>query len=153
MPTMPEVLRSLRISKSLTQSEVAEKLGLTTNAYQSYERGTSEPNCKSLRTLADYYGVSVDYLIGRTNERYSENTVIEQYMTLPENVQVALLELIQKMADTNESTRKSQSIKEAIMGIFSLLIDQIISEKTTASNTDESEENQSEFAEAEKPAE
>ena len=100
MPTMPEVLRSLRISKSLTQSEVAEKLGLTTNAYQSYERGTSEPNCKSLRTLADYYGVSVDYLIGRTNERYSENTVIEQYMTLPKNVQVALLELIQKMADT-----------------------------------------------------
>ena len=65
MKPLSEILRSLRASKSLTQSDVAKILGLTTNAYQSYERGTSEPGCTALNILADFFGVSTDYLLGR----------------------------------------------------------------------------------------
>lgn len=64
--TMPEILRELRNENKATQSDMANLLGLTTNAYQSYERGTSEPSCKALCILADFYNVSTDYLLGRT---------------------------------------------------------------------------------------
>lgn len=67
--TMPEILRELRNENKATQSDMANLLGLTTNAYQSYERGTSEPSCKALRILADFYNVSTDYLLGRTEVR------------------------------------------------------------------------------------
>ena len=67
--TMPEILRELRNENKATQSDMANLLGLTTNAYQSYERGTSEPSCKALRILADFYNVSTDYLLGRTPVR------------------------------------------------------------------------------------
>lgn len=66
---MPEILRELRSEKKATQSDMATLLGLTTNAYQSYERGTSKPSCKALRILADFYHVSTDYLLGRTPVR------------------------------------------------------------------------------------
>ena len=67
--TMPEILRELRNENKATQSDMANLLGLTTNAYQSYERGTSEPSCKALCILADFYKVSTDYLLGRTPVR------------------------------------------------------------------------------------
>ena len=90
---MSEILRELRTSKKATQSDIAKLLGLTTNAYQSYERGTSEPSCKTLRILADYYDVTVDYLLGRDvpipeyltkTELAFENALIERYKQLPE---------------------------------------------------------------------
>ena len=83
--TISEILRELRNEKKVTQSDMANLLGLTTNAYQSYERGTSEPGCKALRILADFYGVSTDYILGRTKIR-EMNTLPNDALT-PEQVQ------------------------------------------------------------------
>lgn len=63
-------LLELRNKKNITQKEIAEKLFLTQNGYSSYENGRTEPNIETLCKLADYYDVSLDYLVGR--ERNNE---------------------------------------------------------------------------------
>ena len=63
--TTPEILRELRKQKGATQSDIAKLLGFSTTAYQNYERGINEPSNKSLCILADFYGVTTDYLLGR----------------------------------------------------------------------------------------
>ena len=62
-----ENIRSLRIDKGLTQKQVAEVLGISQNTYSQYEIGVLNYPVDALMKLADLYGVSVDYLLGRTN--------------------------------------------------------------------------------------
>ena len=62
-----ERLKELRKNAKLNQKQVADVLGLTVSAYGNYELGQREPNIESLCKLADYYGVSVDYLIGHAS--------------------------------------------------------------------------------------
>lgn len=65
---LAERLRELRGKKGITQSQVAEYLGLKLRAYQYYESGEHRPEYEKLIALADYYDVTVDYLLGRTDE-------------------------------------------------------------------------------------
>ena len=58
-------LKSIRQKNHKTQKEVAEILGMTTNAYQKYELGKLEPNLTKLVILADLFNVSTDYLLCR----------------------------------------------------------------------------------------
>ena len=67
MATFGERLKQLRTSKSLTQKEVADFLEITVTAYQNYEYDKRDMNIKSLTALADYFDVSVDYLIARSD--------------------------------------------------------------------------------------
>ena len=67
MESFPTRLKKLRESRRIYQREIAEALGVTTRAYQFYESGRSEPNIKTLIAIADYYQVSIDYLVGRTD--------------------------------------------------------------------------------------
>lgn len=62
-----ETLKSLRQSKSLTQSEIASILGVSLSSYQKYERekATVIPSLEVLCRIADFYGVSIDYLLNR----------------------------------------------------------------------------------------
>jgi len=56
--------KKLRDEIGISQAELAKKLGLKQKTYCNYENGTTEPTLETLIKLADYYGVSVDYLIG-----------------------------------------------------------------------------------------
>lgn len=60
-------LREIRTAHKKTQREVAEYLGATVRAVSYYESGEREPNIKTLIALADFFGVSLDYLTGRTD--------------------------------------------------------------------------------------
>ncbi len=60
-------LRDLREDADLTQAQVAELLHIRQTVYSRYERGYQTIPLEHLITLADYYRVSVDYLLGRTN--------------------------------------------------------------------------------------
>ncbi|WP_034757852.1 helix-turn-helix domain-containing protein [Rossellomorea vietnamensis] len=51
-----------------TQEEVAGRIGISRARYSHYENGRSEPDTEILNKLADYYDVSVDYLLGRTDD-------------------------------------------------------------------------------------
>lgn len=67
MPTFPERLKALRQERRLYQRELAEMLGISVRGYQCYETGEHEPGVKKLIAIADYYQVSIDYLVGRTD--------------------------------------------------------------------------------------
>lgn len=69
MPTVTERLKELRTQRRIYQREIAEYVGITVRAYQFYESGRSEPNIKTLIALADYFDVSIDYLVGRSDRR------------------------------------------------------------------------------------
>jgi transcriptional regulator with XRE-family HTH domain len=58
-------LREVRKKKGLTQKQVAEHIGITQNAYSYWETGRNKIDNESLNKLADFFGVSVDYLLGR----------------------------------------------------------------------------------------
>lgn len=58
-------LKELRKENNITQEEMAKKLNIATSTYGGYELETSEPTIDTLCKLADYYGVSLDYLVGR----------------------------------------------------------------------------------------
>lgn len=62
-----ENIRSLRIDNGYTQKQVAEYLGISQNTYSQYEIGTLNYPVDAVVRLADFYGVSTDYLLGRTN--------------------------------------------------------------------------------------
>ncbi len=66
-------LRELREEKKLLQKDIANFLNITTSAYGYYEQGKREPDTHTVNSLADFYNVSSDYLLGRTNNRSTEH--------------------------------------------------------------------------------
>lgn len=62
-----ERLKELRLKKKLLQKDVADYLGVNRTTYVKYETGASQPDNDTLSRLADFFGVSVDYLLGREN--------------------------------------------------------------------------------------
>ena len=67
-------IRDLREDKDLTQTAVARMLGMSQTGYSKYETGENDVPTAILIRLARYYHVSIDYLLGQTNEkkRYAE---------------------------------------------------------------------------------
>ena len=61
-----EKIRQLRKDRHLTQAEVAKEVGLSARGYQDLELG-AKPRYDALLHIADFYGVSVDWLMGRTD--------------------------------------------------------------------------------------
>ena len=61
-------LKECRKNLGKTQREVSMDLELTENGYKNYELGNREPNHKTTVKIADYFDVSVDYLLGRTDK-------------------------------------------------------------------------------------
>ena len=63
-----ERLKVERKKKGVKQSDVANYLGIVTSSYQYYELGRRRPDYEGLVALADYFDVSVDYLLGRCDD-------------------------------------------------------------------------------------
>ena len=62
-----ETIRSIRIDKGYTQGQIASYLGISQNTYSQYEIGVLNYPVDAVVKLADFYGVSTDYLLGRTS--------------------------------------------------------------------------------------
>ena len=58
-----EKLKNLREHQELSQAEVSARLSMPKSTYSRYETGASEPNFKTLKELANFYDVSIDYLL------------------------------------------------------------------------------------------
>lgn len=69
MPKLAQRLRDLRCEKGITQVEMAELLGCGSRHYQKIERGEINIPALTLEFLADYFEVSTDYLLGRSDVR------------------------------------------------------------------------------------
>ena len=62
-------LTELRKEKGVTQKDMSLLLGITRPAYTAYEMGKRQPDYETLIKLADYFNVTIDYLLGRTEYR------------------------------------------------------------------------------------
>ena len=61
-------LTNIRRSKGFTQKQVADGIGISEVGLQNYENGRRKPAFDVLIALADFYGVSLDYLVGRSDD-------------------------------------------------------------------------------------
>lgn len=64
-----ERIKELRTERKEPQVKVAEAVGITPRQYQRFEAGEQKPGFDNLCALADHFGVSLDYLAGRSDER------------------------------------------------------------------------------------
>lgn len=60
-------LKQLRLEKGVTQKQICDWLQLSKNAYGNYEQGIREPSLETFSKLCDFFNVSADYLLGRTD--------------------------------------------------------------------------------------
>jgi transcriptional regulator with XRE-family HTH domain len=70
-------LRKLREEKGDTQKQLARVLNVSESTIGMYERGEREPNFETLNKIANYFGVPVDYLMGRTENPKSKKITFE----------------------------------------------------------------------------
>lgn len=66
--TLGSRLRALREKRKLTQKELAEKLNIPNQNISNYERDFRQPDYETLQMLADFFGVTTDYLLGRSGK-------------------------------------------------------------------------------------
>ena len=64
--TFPKRIIQLKTERKLLQKDIAAAANITVRNYQRYEKGEAQPTLPVLISLADYFGVSLDYLVGRT---------------------------------------------------------------------------------------
>ncbi len=69
MLKLSERLYSLRKERNLTQDGAAKELGIALRTYCRYEKSEREPTVSVLVQIADFYDVSLDYLVGRSEKR------------------------------------------------------------------------------------
>lgn len=67
-------LKDLREDNDLTQIELAKVLNISQRGYSHYETGNNDIPTEILIKLANYYNVSIDYILGRTNEKRNKKT-------------------------------------------------------------------------------
>lgn len=87
MVNLAEKIKLLRRQKNLTQEHLAETFGVSCQAISKWETASSFPDISLLPVIADYFGVSIDYLLGHDVSKVDEeiNTVCEKADELFEN--------------------------------------------------------------------
>jgi transcriptional regulator with XRE-family HTH domain len=98
--TLGKRLTSLRVERGYTQEELARMLGITRASLSHYENDRREADYETLKKMAECFGVSVDYLLGRTN---NPHTVLDQ--------------------DVREFVDSLELSEEAILETFTLTVD------------------------------
>ena len=69
MANLSERLHFLRKERNLKQEELSEQTGIGYRSYRRYESGEREPTSSTIIALADFFVVSADYLLGRSDEQ------------------------------------------------------------------------------------
>lgn len=109
-----ERLKKLRKDTGLTQVDVASKLGISQQAYASWERGIKKPTQDNLVKIAQVLNVSVDYLVGNSQETSDELDNIELLFRMnskgltKEEKDIFKKELIEFMEERKKAFEKKQ---------------------------------------------
>ena len=112
-----ENLKKLRVLKSLTQSDMAEILGISLSSYQKYERDKNcvTPSLDVLLRIADFYHVTTDYLLGREPATdpfdmlqlpEDQKSVMERFASFPDDVRAIILDAIKELAEAAKKRQK-----------------------------------------------
>lgn len=84
---MKNRIRELRTQRGLTQADLAKLLNVSSRTVGFYESEERDPDTTTLKKLADYFKVSIDYLLGRSDEKNNIGTsmpVIPEHFTDPD---------------------------------------------------------------------
>jgi transcriptional regulator with XRE-family HTH domain len=93
-------LKTLRERSGLTQGELSKKLGMARTTYSGYENGFRNPDPETLKKIADFYEVSIDYILGRnTINDQARNDAIEAYYRLPPSKKKLVDDIIKQLLD------------------------------------------------------
>ena len=95
-----ERLKALRKELNLTQKEFAEKIGYTRTAVSAWEIGRNEPSNNDTIKLAEYFGVTTDYLLGKSDLRDPEKIELE-------NLDIAFASGLRGLNKENQETLKN----------------------------------------------
>ena len=118
---LKDTLRELRTEKNMTQKELSEQLDLSKNTVCEYEKGRAEPSLETLLKLSAIFGVSVDYLLGRSDDfgnvtvttaspsavlTPDEQEILETYRNLPPHRRKTFMLFVESCNE--ESTYKNK---------------------------------------------
>jgi len=103
-------LKEVRQQHKMTQKQVAEMLGIPVRTYQNYERGVNDPDTDVLLDLADFFDVTVDYLVGYSDIARAtyislsedESHLVDTYRTLDEPGKKAVITLAEGLSGASE---------------------------------------------------
>lgn len=76
--TFGKRLQELRNEKGLGLGDLANKFNKSDSTFSAYENGRRSPNIELVRELADYFNVSIDYLLGKSNIKNNPNELIKE---------------------------------------------------------------------------
>lgn len=110
-------ISELRKKKKLSMMQVAKELNIPYTTYVNYEKGDREPNSEMLIKLSNYFGVSIDYLIGRSND-----IVDERVLDIVSEIDVDILNssggnllLAQKMQKERDSSFSLDNMPDRVL--------------------------------------
>lgn len=118
-------IKMLREQCGLTQQECAEIFGVKLRAWQTYEQGVSEPKFDILFKIANYFNVSLDYLLGRETEpkpleqlakinglNITEEVLLEEYMKLDPQKRKVIIDFMKRGIKEAETREQKKTIKQ-----------------------------------------
>lgn len=119
---LKDTMKLLRESKKLTKKQVADAIGITERAYITYEYGQRDVSTDTLQKLANFYGVTTDYLLGREpapddpietlsrelNLNLYEKAIVTAYLAMDTKSRTDLVKMVQTVADAVQSGTESK---------------------------------------------
>ena len=82
MNTFSNILRQLRSEKNISTYKLADILHVSRSSISNYETGIRTPDYELLVEIANFFNVSIDYLLGRTNDRRTADQILEEYSVI-----------------------------------------------------------------------
>ena len=104
-------LKNLRQKKGITQNELGAILGVGKTTISQYESETRSPDTNMLQRIADFFDVTSDYLLGRTD---TPNTVTLEGDQIPESLRNVDVELIEMIKEAKESGLTKSELEEIL---------------------------------------
>lgn len=98
-----ERLKKLRNQNNLSQQALADRLGINRSTYSRYESGVIQADYETLQKIADFYGVSVDYLLGRTDDPTPPDKKSKPYYALTEKDERDIAKDLERLMQNLES--------------------------------------------------
>ena len=115
-------LLELREEKNLSQSDIANAINTSRTNIGRWEKGTNEPSSSALIALADYFEVSIDYLLGREDDFGNVHVnasapplpadgkeLLEIFLSLPREYRVQVLEYARYFGERSAQAQKSKA--------------------------------------------
>jgi len=108
-------LATLRKEAGLTQKELADKLGVSRGTIGMYEIGQRDPDTETLQKLSDIFGVSVDYLLGKTDIRNPSDEITEAVEDDPD---LRIIERARQKMSPKDRERMMKILKASFEDFF-----------------------------------